>query len=196
MKEIKQIFYFLLLLLAASCKTERVNTEQKSSVVQKTDTKKLPNLLIVLSDQQSSDMVGAYGNDQIITPHLDQLAADGMLLENAFSSQPVCTPFRGMLMSGMHPLKNGAFVNDVPLLPNKSKLLAEILKEKGYQTAYFGKWHLLGGDRDRPIPVELTYGFDEVLTNNCHVDFRAGEAFFWNKKGEKEYLNRTVRLPS
>lgn len=178
------IFYALVFLLIISCKTKQLET------VNNTENKeKLPNLVIVLSDQHSADMVGAYGNKQLITPNLDQLAAEGVLLENAFSSQPVCTPFRGMLMSGMHPLKNGAFVNDAPLLPNKTKLMAEILKEKGYQTAYFGKWHLLGGNRDRGIPKEMTYGFDEVLTNNCHVDFRAGQAFFWNKDGEKEFFD-------
>ncbi|GAA4281300.1 sulfatase-like hydrolase/transferase [Gaetbulibacter aestuarii] len=146
--------------------------------------------MIVLSDQHSYDMIGAYGNEQIITPNLDKLASEGLRLTNAFSNQPVCTPFRGMLMSGMQPLKNGAFVNDVPLLPNKSKLLGQILKENGYQTAYIGKWHLLGGNRDRPIPKgELRYGFDKVLTNNCHVDFRPGKCFFWNDNGEKEYFD-------
>lgn len=157
---------------------------------EKEETHKKPNLLIVLSDQHSYDMLGVYGNPQIKTPNLDQFANEGMLLKNCFSNQPVCSPFRGMIMSGMHPLKNGAFINDAPLLPNKSKLLGQILKEQGYQTAYIGKWHLLGGNRDRPIPEgELRYGFDTLLTNNCHVDFRPGKAFFWNSKGEKEYFD-------
>lgn len=150
---------------------------------------KMPNLLIVLSDQHSYDMLGSSGNQQVLTPNLDSFASDGLRLTNAYSNQPLCTPYRGMIMSGLHPLKNGAFVNDTPLLPNKSKLLAQILKDKGYQTAYIGKWHLLGGERDRPIPIgELRYGFDTVLTNNCHVDFRPGHAFFWNDKGEKTYF--------
>ena len=151
---------------------------------------KQPNLLIVLSDQHSYDMLGAYGNNQVISPHLDRLADEGVLFTNAYSNQPVCTPFRGMIMSGMQPLKNGAFINDAPLLPNKSKLLGHILKENGYQTAYIGKWHLLGGNRDRPIPKgEMRYGFDHLLTNNCHTDFRPGKAFFWNEDGKKEYFD-------
>jgi len=184
----KIIFGFSLLVITFNCKT-KVADAANNSVNSGSQKIQLPNLVIVLSDQHSADMVGAYGNNEIITPNLDKLANEGVLLENAFASQPVCTPFRGMLLSGMHPLKNGAFVNDVPLLPNKTKLMAEILKEKGYQTAYFGKWHLLGGNRDRGIPKEMTYGFDDVLTNNCHVDFRPGKAFFWNKDGEKEYFN-------
>ena len=180
------------LLLLLSIISVVLSCKQKKTADSSTDKGKgqQPNLLIVLSDQHSYDMLGAYGNEQILTPNLDKLASDGLRLTNAFSNQPVCTPFRGMVMSGMHPLKNGAFINDAPLLPNKSKLLGQILKEQGYQTAYIGKWHLLGGDRDRPIPKgELRYGFDTVLTNNCHVDFRPGHAFFWNENDEKEYFN-------
>ncbi len=150
-----------------------------------------PNLLIVLSDQHSYDMLGSYGNTQIITPNLDRFAEEGMRFTHAFSNQPVCTPFRGMIMSGMQPLKNGAFINDAPLLPNKTELLGEILQSRGYQTAYIGKWHLLGGDRERPVPRgELRYGFDKVLTNNCQTDFRAGHAFFWNDRDEREYFDK------
>ena len=184
----KIIFCFCVLTIVSNYNPSIAITASSAMTIDHSKAQ-LPNLVIVLSDQHSADMVGTYGNNQIITPNLDALADEGMVLEHAFSNQPVCTPFRGMLMSGMHPLKNGAFVNDVPLLPNKTKLMAEILKEKGYQTAYFGKWHLLGGNRDRGIPKEMTYGFDEVLTNNCHVDFRPGKAFFWNKDGEKEFFD-------
>lgn len=152
------------------------------------DADKKPNLLIILSDQHSYDMLGCYGNPQIKTPNLDRFASEGVLFRNCFSNQPVCTPFRGMLMSGKHPLKNGAFVNDYPLLPDPS-LLGEVLKANGYQTAFIGKWHLLGGNRDRPIPNNMRYGFDTLLTNNCHVDFRPGKCFFWNDAGEKEYFD-------
>jgi len=181
---IKSLLFLLgIILLITSCNS----SDKKNS--DKQEVKKKPNLLIVLSDQHSYDMVGAYGNDQIITPNLDQFAKEGIQFNNAFSNQPVCTPFRGMLMSGRQPLKNGAFINDAPLLPTKSKLLGQILKEQGYQTAYIGKWHLLGGERDRPIPEgEMRYGFDTLLTNNVHVDFRPGKAFFWNAQGEKEYF--------
>ncbi|MGB5983182.1 MAG: sulfatase-like hydrolase/transferase [Nonlabens sp.] len=179
-----RLYFFILSFFLISCKVNQLEDKKDSSA-----ENQKPNIVFVLSDQHSYDMLGAYGNEQIITPHLDKMASEGLLLKNAFSSQPVCTPFRGMLMSGMHPLKNGAFVNDVPLLPNKTKLMAEILGDEGYQTGYFGKWHLLGGNRKRGIPKEMTYGFDKVLTNNCHVDFRPGKAFFWNEDGEQEFFN-------
>ncbi|MCC4211525.1 sulfatase family protein [Leeuwenhoekiella parthenopeia] len=181
-----RIFLFFLVLVGVwSCKNQNATPSPETTAAQK------PNLLIVLSDQHSYDMLGTYGNRQIKSPNLDAFANEGIRFNNAFSNQPVCTPFRGMIMSGMQPLKNGAFINDAPLLPNKTKLLAQILKEQGYQTAYIGKWHLLGGERDRPVPEgELRYGFDTLLTNNCHVDFRPGHAFFWNNQGEKEYFDK------
>ncbi|NJC28330.1 sulfatase-like hydrolase/transferase [Neolewinella antarctica] len=180
-------YLFALLLPLFVCTCDSAPKDENNA----NDEEKLPNLLIVLSDQHSYDMLGTYGNTQIKTPNLDRFAAEGIRFDRAFTNQPVCTPYRGMIMSGMQPLKNGAFINDAPLLPNKTKLLAQVLKDKGYQTAYIGKWHLLGGERDRPIPEgDLRYGFDKVLTNNCHVDFRAGKAFFWNEKDEKEFFDK------
>lgn len=176
----KNLIISMLLILCISCNDKKEKSPDKPQ--------RKPNLLIVLSDQHSFDMLGTYGNNQVITPNLDQFASEGIRFDNAFSNQPVCTPFRGMLMSGMQPLKNGAFVNDVPLLPNKN-LLGEVLKANGYQTAYIGKWHLLGGDRDRPIPKgELRYGFDTLITDNVTTEYRPGKAYFWNEKGEKEYF--------
>lgn len=163
----------------------------KSPDSPKQETAKKPNLLIVMSDQHSYDMLGCYGNTQVKTPNLDQFASEGVRFSHSFTNQPVCTPFRGMILSGMHPLKNGAFVNDVPLLPNETKLLGQVLKEEGYQTAYIGKWHLLGGDRKRPIPEgPLRYGFDLVQTNNCHVDYRPGKCFYWNEEGERSFFEQ------
>jgi len=70
------------------------------------ETSRRPNLVFVFSDQQSSDMLGCYGNDQIITPNIDKMAAEGVRFNHCISSCPVCTPYRGMLMSGQHPLYN------------------------------------------------------------------------------------------
>lgn len=150
-----------------------------------------PNLLFIFSDQQTFDMLGCYGNEQIKTPKLDRFASQGVRFTNCFSNSPISTPFRGMLMSGQHSLYNGCFVNDKPLIPGNGKKFAEVLRDEGYSTAYVGKWHLLGGDRDRPIPEgEMRYGFDELFySNNCHVDFRAGNCFYWNEEGKKVYFD-------
>ena len=150
-----------------------------------------PNLLFVFSDQQTFDMLGCYGNPQIISPNIDKLAEEGLRFNHCFSNSPTCSPYRGMLMSGKHALSNGSFVNDRPLIPGHGKKFAEVLRDAGYHTGYVGKWHLLGGDRDRPIPEgDLRYGFDELFyTNNCHVDFRPGKCFYWDEQGEKVYFD-------
>ena len=76
-------------------------------------TRRTLNLLFVFSDQQSFDMIGSSGNAQIITPNIDRLAEDGIRFTYCVSSDPVCTPTRAMILSGQHPLKCGAFTNDV-----------------------------------------------------------------------------------
>jgi arylsulfatase A-like enzyme len=151
-----------------------------------------PNLVFIFSDQQTFDMLGCYGNKQIKTPNLDQFSKESLRFTHCFSNSPICTPFRGMLMSGQQSLYNGTFVNDKPLVPGYGKKFAEVLRDAGYNTAYVGKWHLQGGERNRPIPKgEMRYGFDELFaTNNCHVDFRAGKCFYWNEEGQKVFFNK------
>jgi arylsulfatase A-like enzyme len=150
------------------------------------DTEK-PNLLFVFSDQQSWDFCGCYGNKEVKTPVLDKMAEQGVRFEHCVSQNPVCTPYRAMLMSGQHPLRNGCLVNDIRMLPGKGTSFAEVLNQAGYYTGYVGKWHLLGGMRQRGVPKgPLRYGFDnEFFTNNCTVEFGAKDAFYWNDKGRR-----------
>ena len=175
--KINLILMLALSLGATSC---NLNTEAKK-----------PNLVFVFSDQHSHDMLGCYGNDQIITPNLDRLASEGLLFSNCFTNSPICTPFRGLLMSGQHALYNGCYTNDVSLIPGNGEKFAEVLRDAGYSTAYAGKWHLRGGDRNRPIEEgEMRYGFDELFyTNNCHVDYRPGKCFYWDENGAKVYFD-------
>jgi arylsulfatase A-like enzyme len=150
-----------------------------------------PNLLFVFTDQQSYDMLGVAGNSQVLTPNLDRLAGEGVHFTNAISNCPICSPYRGMLMSGQHPLYNGCWTNDLPLLPDNGLTFAQALGQAGYETAYIGKWHLYGGGtRDMGIPKgKNRHGFDSTfLTNNCTVDFRPGSCFYWNDEGEKVFF--------
>lgn len=149
-----------------------------------------PNLLFVFSDEQSWDMLGCYGNEQVITPNLDRLAAAGVRFRHCVSSSPVCTPYRGMLMTGQHPLQCGTIYNDIQLLTDNGPTFGQVLRDAGYRMGYVGKWHLYGGDRDRPIPAgPHRHGFDGVfLSNNCHVNDTPGECFYWNEAGEKVFF--------
>lgn len=102
-----------------------------------------PNILFLLSDTHNQDMIGAYGNAAVGTPHFDRLAAAGTRFERAYSTFPVCTPARGALFSGIYPQLNGANYNGTSLhshLPHAG----EIFQRNGYRTAHSGKWHLDG----------------------------------------------------
>lgn len=159
----------------------------KSKAASFTPSKK-PNLLFVFTDQQSFDMLGCYGNSQIKTPNLDRLASDGLRFEYCISSNPVCTPMRAMLLSGQHTLKNGAFYNDFGMLTGNGKYFGEVLRDNGYRTGYIGKWHIYGGDRDRPIPAgPYRYGFDDVfLSNNCALNYDPNVCFYFDQQtGQK-----------
>ncbi len=109
-----------------------------------------------------------------------------MRFAHCISNAPVCSPFRSMLMSGQHPLYNGVFCNDVSILHNGPHL-AEVLRDAGYRTGYVGKWHLYGGDRNRPIPAGADrLGFDDLfLSDNCSLQFGPKDSYYWNAQGEK-----------
>ena len=77
---------------------------------------KKPNLVFLFSDQQSWDYLGATGLSSVQTPNVDRLAAEGALFDQCVSNCPVCTPYRGMLMTGRHPLQNGAYANDLGIV--------------------------------------------------------------------------------
>ncbi len=141
--------------------------------------KRRPNLLFLFSDQHSYDMMGCSGNRQVQTPAMDRLSAEGIHFSHCFSTSPVCSPYRAMLLSGLHSLNNGVFFNDVTLIPGKGKYFGEALGEVGYRTGYFGKWHVLGGNRVRPIPPgELRYGFDgPFLSDLCTTMCDAARAY-------------------
>ncbi len=106
-----------------------------------------PNVLIVLVDQQRKDAIGAYGLQPVHTPSLDELASQGVLFENAYVAQPVCAPNRGSLFSGLYPFNHGVRENTWPL-DTAILLLPDYLRQHGYISAYFGKWHLGEASRD------------------------------------------------
>jgi arylsulfatase A-like enzyme len=112
-----------------------------------------PNLLFILTDQHRRDAVGAHGNPQIRTPHLDALARRGVLFEAAYVTQPLCTPSRASLLTGLYPHTHGAGLNNEPLSRDR-RILVEMLAPGAYRSAWFGKWHL--GDE-----IFRQRGFDE-----------------------------------
>ncbi len=94
---------------------------------------KKPNVVFVFADQMRADSLGCMGNDQVFTPHLDKMAKEGLLVNNAVSAQPVCTPYRASLMTGRYGHSTGVVKNDVRL-PDDETVIAEHMKKGGYST--------------------------------------------------------------
>lgn len=136
---------------------------------QKPDNK--PNVLIISADEWRAQSTGYFGDKNVKTPHLDQLAASSANFVNAVSGIPVCTPFRASLMTGQRPLTNGIFMNDVRLDTN-AITLAKVFKKNGYETGYIGKWHLDGQYRlSYTPPGNRRQGFEYWKAVNCDHNY-------------------------
>ncbi|HHC7201693.1 TPA: sulfatase [Vibrio parahaemolyticus] len=117
---------------------------------------KSPNLLILFPDEMRVQALGFMGQDEFTkTPHIDQLASEGVVLSQAISNFPLCTPARGMLMTGQYPYHNGINGNshtpvegayggsDFGIELKKNALTwSKVMKGLGYNMGYIGKWHL------------------------------------------------------
>lgn len=149
-----------------------------------------PNIVLILSDDQGYNDLGAYGNQDIITPHLDQLAAEGVMLTNFYVTGSGCTPSRSSLLTGRYPQRNGTFElfrNDMvnyghlyspyeySVSPERilgtdlrEVFISEVLKSAGYTNGYFGKWDL--GQLKRYLPLQR--GFDQFYGfANTGIDY-------------------------
>lgn len=121
-----------------------------------------PNIVYILADDLGYGDVGFNGCKDIKTPHLDQLAREGAVLES-FYAQPVCSPTRACLLTGRYPTHTGIYtlvqVNDEKLgLPLEERTLANALHDAGYETAISGKWHLGYRQNENYRPTKR--GFD------------------------------------
>ena len=149
--------------------------------VSSVSARRKPNILFVFVDQLRSMDLGCYGSDQVKTPHIDRLASEGVLFRNAISTAPVSGPFRGMLMTGNFPLKNGMVLTD-HFLRNPAPYFAEVCKAQGYQTGYIGKWHLDGYGRTAYIPPERRLGFDYWRALECTHDYYNSKYYHQDEK--------------
>ena len=135
-----------------------------------------PNVVIVFTDDQGYADVGCFGAKGIRTPNLDRMASEGMRFTDFYVAQAVCSASRAALLTGCYPNRVGILGALFP----KSKIglnsneitLPEILKQRGYATAMFGKWHL--GDSPEFLPTR--HGFDEYLGLPYSNDMWPGHA--------------------
>ncbi|MEO6983440.1 MAG: sulfatase-like hydrolase/transferase [Edaphobacter sp.] len=142
---------------AALVATSLKGTAQKPSSTSR------PNVLLILTDEQSLWTLSAYGGALPGTPNIDSIGKEGVIFRNFFVTSAICTPSRGCYMTGRYPYSNGAVRNNVPIHPDEFTL-GNMFKNAGYQTGYVGKWHLDGTyDPTLPdwIPAERSFGFTD-----------------------------------
>jgi arylsulfatase A len=143
------IFFFLFL---QACEPNSANK-----------TSQPPNVIVIFCDDLGYGDTGIYGHPTIQTPHIDQMAREGIKLTSFYVAAPVCTPSRAALLTGRFPIRVGMPGNQGPDskggLSPEERTLAEAFKQKGYRTAAFGKWHL--GSTPGYFPTD--HGFDEYL---------------------------------
>jgi len=127
-----------------------------------TEAKERPNFLILLLDDSGWTDLECYGS-RISTPNINQLAAEGMRFTDCHSAAPNCSPSRAGLLTGRIPPRAGIYSylpeNHVMHLRKEEVTVAELLKEQGYHTGHFGKWHLSKLGSNQPGP--RAQGFDQ-----------------------------------
>ncbi|MGF1680329.1 sulfatase family protein [Photobacterium minamisatsumaniensis] len=143
--------------VAATAATTGCSSVQSSLATAESEgpQKKKPNLLIVFPDEMRTQSLGFMNQDRSDTPNINRFAKQGVFLRQAVSNFPLCTPFRGMLMTGQYPYRNGIQGNSHTAMPGnfggkdfgielkKSTVTwSDILKRNGYNMGYIGKWHL------------------------------------------------------
>lgn len=110
----------------------------------KTTTSRKPNILFIMSDDHTSQAIGACGSRLAKlnpTPVIDTLAKEGMLFENAFCTNSICTPSRASIITGQYSNVNGVLDLGGRIAPQNQYLAVE-MRKAGYDTAMVGKWHL------------------------------------------------------
>ena len=137
----------LLLLLSPFC-TFHISMAQDASK---------PNIILIMADDLGWGDVGFNGNTRIQTPCLDRLSSEGVIFDQFYSSAPLSSPTRASVLTGRNAYRMGVFAPNVGILRPEEKTLPKLLKEKGYTTGHFGKWHL--GSQKEFLPLQN--GFDE-----------------------------------
>ena len=131
-----------------------------------------PNIVFILTDQQRADTLGVSGNSFAQTPNIDSLSDGATQYKNAYCTQPICTPSRSSLLTGLYPHATGCSENnlhldkDVPTLP-------EMLPTGEWKTAYFGKWHL----------------GDEVFAQRGFQNWISTEDQYWKHYSQKRNID-------
>jgi len=141
--------------------------------------KKRPNIIILLADDMGYSDLGCYDSEYIKTPNIDKLASQGVKFTNSYAAAPNCSPARAGFLTGRIASRTGmySYVPDTahPMCLRQYEItLPTLLKQAGYETAHFGKWHLAGAT-DPSYPND--HGFDYTFGTEAHA-MKNGVAYY------------------
>lgn len=148
-----------------------------------------PNILFIMADQHRYDCLGAYGNADIKTPHLDALAEQGTVYDNTFCTSPICTPARYSLMTGLYPHQHLGWTNRCTIPPGLPAF-PRLLQEAGYATTGVGKFH--------QTPTYLDVGFDRMELAEQDGAGRYDDDYhrYLSQQGQDDWMDRQDQLQS
>ena len=146
-----------------------------------------PNILFIMTDQQHAGMMSCAGNSWLTTPNLDKLAAKSVRFSKAYVTNPVCSPSRFSLLTGLYPSTinmrfNGSTIDRVKVKEVMRESMGFTFRQAGYETYYGGKVHLPGGDASN-------YGFDNTVTLDERNELAEASAeFLLNRNSETPFF--------
>ncbi|MCC5931690.1 MAG: sulfatase-like hydrolase/transferase [Cyclobacteriaceae bacterium] len=155
------------------------------NAIRETLTDQQPNILVILTDDQSFKDLGCYGAEDLLTPNIDQIASTGIRFTQFYAAAPVCSPSRAAMITGKYNYNAGVFGNVPPPhidslgrggLPAEQITMAEVFKEAGYRTALIGKWHL-GHTREK---LPNAQGFDYFFGHQRGCIDNYSHFFYWS----------------
>jgi len=162
-----------------------------------TATANKPNIVLIMTDDLGYCELGYMGNKTVKTPCLDQMAAEGVQLTQFYAAAPVSSPTRASCLTGRHPYRSGITWAGRHALPTDETTLAEVLRENGYATAHFGKWHLGGLSKNvnqghfkggpSPYSPPWEHGFEVCFTSESMMPLYNPYYHVGGDYGTKDY---------
>jgi arylsulfatase A-like enzyme len=161
-----------------------------------------PNIVLAMADDQGWGDMAYNGHPVLKTPHFDRMAADALRFDRFYAAAPVCSPTRGSVMTGRHPNRFGVFKWGYPIRPQEITV-AEALKQAGYTTGHFGKWHLGSVRKGSPVnpgangfdawlSAENFYDNDAILSREGKAVQTEGESSMVTVDAALEFIRRCV----
>jgi arylsulfatase A-like enzyme len=145
--------YLQLTVMAAallSCTACQVDDSEETTAYS-VDPSGRPNIIVIVVDDLRWDELGMAGHPYLETPNVDRLASEGVWFANAFHAVPLCSPNRASIMTGQYPSRHGIIDNVARnRMSHRLETFPQVLQSEGYETAFFGKWHMGNDPTPRP----------------------------------------------